>query len=212
MGVQLTDEMISGAIATQQKYGVPASITLGQIMLESGGSNQGGLSTLAFKYNNLFGVTKGSWTGETVYMTNKNGTDGKTYRVYSSVSESIEDHAKVLLNDRYTKYTSTASNYVEYAQGIAKGGYAEDTNYANKLISIISSNNLDQYDNGTYTGGTTSNLNKNTTKLGLVGTVVRIVMILLVVLLGIIFLGLSFNTLGINPVKSFNDKGDKKDE
>ena len=79
MGVTLTQEMIKGAQESEQKYGVPASVTLAQIMQESGGTNKGGLSTLAYKYNNLFGVTAGSsWSGQTVTMSNKAGTDTKT--------------------------------------------------------------------------------------------------------------------------------------
>ena len=34
MGVTLTQEMINGAIQAQEKYGVPASVTLAQIMQE----------------------------------------------------------------------------------------------------------------------------------------------------------------------------------
>lgn len=216
MSVQLTQEMIDGAIATQQQYGVPASITLGQIMLESGGKYEGGLSTLAYKYNNLFGMTKGSsWSGETIYMTNSNGTDGQTYRVYSSVTESIIDHGKVLTNDRYTKYTSNASNYEEYAKGIQQGGYATDPNYANKLISVIKSNNLDRYDTVQVTGSIgTINVSKQSVDLTLIGHVVRIVFILIVFMTGVVFLALSFQDLGldVSKVGKLLNKGGKKDD
>lgn len=155
MGVTLTQEMINGAKKTEKEYGVPASVTLGQIMLESGGSYSGGLSGLAYNYNNLFGVTAGSsWTGKTIYMTNKNGSDGHNYRVYNSVADSITDHAKVLQADRYTQYTSKATTVSEYVDGIAKGGYAEDKNYATKLKNIIKDNNLTQYDSGNIGAGT----------------------------------------------------------
>lgn len=155
MGVTLTQEMINGAKKTEKEYGVPASVTLGQIMLESGGSYSGGLSGLAYNYNNLFGVTAGSsWTGKTIYMTNKNGSDGHNYRVYNSVADSITDHAKVLQADRYTQYISKATTVSEYVDGIAKGGYAEDKNYATKLKNIIKDNNLTQYDSGNIGAGT----------------------------------------------------------
>lgn len=147
MGVKLTTEMIQAAQDTQNTSGVPASVTLAQIILESGGSNEGGLSDLAYKYKNLFGITKGdSWDGETITLSNKAGNDTKTYRVYNSFLESIADHAKVLLNERYRKYTRTATSVDDYVDGIAKGGYAEDPNYASKLKQIIKDHNLTAYD------------------------------------------------------------------
>lgn len=151
MSVKLTTEMIQSAQETERLYGVPASVTLGQLMLESGGSNKGGLSTLAYKYNNFFGVTAGSsWNGKTVSMSNKNGTDTQTYRVYESVYDSIKDHAEVLMNERYRKYTQNASTVREYVDGIAKGGYATDTSYADKVMSVIKSNNLTSYDSESW--------------------------------------------------------------
>lgn len=139
----LPSEVIRGAQFTETTYGVPASVTLAQWILES----NWGESLLSSKYNNYFGITAGSnWNGETVYMTNKNGTDGQTYRVYNNGFESIVDHAKILLADRYTQYTSTAKTLEEYVEGIKKGGYATDTNYVSKVMNIINSNNLTQYD------------------------------------------------------------------
>ena len=55
MAIQLTSEMIQAAQQNEKKYGVPASITLGQIILESSGSYEGGMSKLAAKAKNLFG-------------------------------------------------------------------------------------------------------------------------------------------------------------
>lgn len=155
MAVQLTQEMIQGALESQNKYGVPASITLGQIMLESGGSYNGGLSGLAYRAKNLFGIKAGSsWTGETVSMATKEEGSGGTYsttakfRKYNSFIDSILDHGKLLSGDRYQKYVKGVTNYKDYAVGIQKAGYATDSNYANKLIKIIEDNNLQQYDNG----------------------------------------------------------------
>lgn len=182
MSVKLTDEMIKGAQKTEKEYGVPASVTLGQIMLESGGSYEGGLSGLAYKYNNLFGVTAGSsWSGKTIYMSNKSGADGQNYRVYNSVTDSIVDHAKVLQSDRYTQYTATATTVDDYVDGIAKGGYATDSNYATKLKNIIAQNNLTQYDNGKLGTGTLSTSdNSNDENINLFGNIVVVVIVIIV--------------------------------
>lgn len=153
MSVQLTTEMITAAQDTEERFGIPASVTLGQLMLESAGSNEGGLSDLAYKYNNFFGITAGSsWTGETVQMTNKDGSDGQTYRVYKSVAASILDHAAVLLNERYTQYTKDATTVEQYVSGIANGGYATDPNYAQKVLKVIRDNNLTAYDGDSWQG------------------------------------------------------------
>lgn len=173
MSVYITNEMIKGAEDSQEKYGVPASITLAQIMLESSGDYAGGLSLLAKKYNNLFGITAGSsWKGETVVMSNSQGKDTQRYRVYESVMESIEDHGKLLATSHYTQYTKNAKDYEEYAKAIHKAGYATDPDYSSKLITIIKENKFNQYDSGEYSvsvedskdDGFVKNLAKNITK------------------------------------------------
>ena len=155
MGVQLTDEMIKGAQETEKKYGIPTSITLAQILQESGGSYAGGLSGLAFKAKNLFGI-KGTGTAGSVNMKTTEYANGKAYqtyanfRAYNSFAESIEDHAKVLTNSRYTQYTSNAKTLEEYAKGIQKGGYATDPNYADELMKQIINNGLFKHDLGEW--------------------------------------------------------------
>lgn len=150
MGVTLTPEMIAGAQLTQQKYGVPASVTLGQIMLESGGSYSGGLSGLAYNYNNLFGLKAGSsWQGRTVTLATNEASGPTTakFRVYDSIADSIDDHGKLLTKPIYTNKTSSATSLEEYVIGMSSV-YATDPNYASELLNIINTNNLTQYDNG----------------------------------------------------------------
>lgn len=159
MGVQLTQEMIQGAINTQTKYGVPASVTLAQILVESGGSYAGGLSGLAYNYKNLFGIKAGSsWTGKTVNLSTGETFNGQNvtiqddFRVYDSFEDSIEDHGKLLASSYYTKYTSKATNADEYAKAIHEAGYATDPSYSDTLISLMKQYNLYQYDSGKIGG------------------------------------------------------------
>lgn len=163
MGVSLTEEMIKGAQESEKKYGIPTSITLAQILQESGGSYSGGLSGLAYKAKNLFGMKGEGTAGSTYFPTTEYDSNGNAYKTnakfasYNSFSDSIDAHGKLLTNSRYTKYTSNATTLEEYANGIAKGGYATDPNYASSLISQIKNNNLTQYDLGDWkTGGTYS--------------------------------------------------------
>lgn len=231
MGVRLTKEMIEGAKYTEEMYGVPSSVTLAQIILESGGSYDGGLSGLAYNYNNLFGVTAGSsWNGETITLSNKAGNDTQTYRVYDSITESIIDHAIVLNKDRYTQYTSKAKNVNEYVVGIAKGGYATDPNYSDKVLNVISKNNLTAYDGVSWVGKSgniiptmsmdaptegsdkvkdflndaTAELqgNENGTNLKWWGDLIVVILCVLLIGLGIIFFLSAFN--GISKPPFFN--------
>lgn len=148
---------VADAQKLQDQTGIPASITLGQIILESSGSNAGGLSGLAADAHNLFGI-KGSGNAGSVYMpTNEYNSDGSSYstsaafRKYTDYYASMVDHAQLLSGDRYAQHLKSATSINDYANGILAGGYATDPNYANDLLGIISSHNLHQYDTGNFT-------------------------------------------------------------
>ena len=81
------------AIEQQIKYGIPASITLSQMAIESGM----GTNTLSTQYNNYFSIKKGgSWNGPVTYHLDDHSYK-EPFRVYGSVAESIEDHSKLLM-------------------------------------------------------------------------------------------------------------------
>lgn len=130
------------AIEQQIKYGIPASVTLAQMGLESGF----GTSSPARKSNNFFGVKVGNgWTGN--YDLYDDDRPNEKFRRYNNVMESIEDHSKVLMKDRYKNCRNFSStDYANWAKGIKQGGYATDPGYASKLISEIKAYGLDKYD------------------------------------------------------------------
>ncbi|MES5883193.1 glucosaminidase domain-containing protein [Bacillus cereus group sp. MG21] len=152
---------IADAQRIQKQTGIPASIILGQIIFESSGKYPGGLSGLAYNNKNLFGI-KGKGTAGTANMWSKEydagGNRVSGFRAYNSYAESINDHAKLLQNERYAKHLRNARSVEDFARGIKAGGYATDPNYANQLIGIIKSNGLTKYDDGryTFTGGEVS--------------------------------------------------------
>ncbi|MDQ6598453.1 glucosaminidase domain-containing protein [Bacillus salipaludis] len=125
----------------EQVTGVPASITLGQIILESSG-RYNGLSGLAYKAKNLFGI-KGTGTAGSVKVETTEYVKGEKIVViaefakYKTYYDSMLDHANLLLTPRYQKYLKDATNIVDYAHGIHDAGYATDPEYANKLLKII---------------------------------------------------------------------------
>lgn len=130
------------AIEQQKRYGIPASITLAQMGLESGF----GTSTPARRSNNFFGVKVGSsWTGAYDYYSDDRPNE--KFRRYNNVMESIEDHSKVLMKSRYSHCQNySPTDYVSWANGIKAGGYATDPAYASKLISEINKYGLGKYD------------------------------------------------------------------
>ena len=121
----------------QVEYGVPASITLAQGLLESAA----GRSYLATEANNHFGIKCHRWEGEGVMR------QGDCYRKYDSAQDSYLDHAKFLCMKRYQPLHELAvTDYKGWATGLRRLGYAEDPAYANLLIKLIEQYELYQYD------------------------------------------------------------------
>lgn len=147
---------VKDAQKLQEETGIPASITLAQIILESSGKFMGGLSGLAAQAKNLFGIKGEGPAGSVKMLTSEyqNGMYSPTYanfRKYNSYYESMVDHAKLLSTQRYAAVLKDAKSVNDYANGLQKAGYATDPNYANKLMGIIDKYNLHQYDKGNFT-------------------------------------------------------------
>jgi LysM repeat protein len=131
------------AVKHQQKYSIPASITLAQGILESGG----GQSVLARKSNNHFGIKCHSdWKGEKVY--HDDDLKNECFRKYKNVEDSYEDHALFLTKSvRYANlFKLDIKNYRSWAKGLQESGYATDQAYANRLIKLIEDYELYRYD------------------------------------------------------------------
>ena len=130
------------AMEQQQKYKIPASITLAQGLLESGA----GRSRLATEANNHFGIkTPGGWTGP--YILADDDRPKEKFRKYSSARESYEDHSHFLLKPRYKRlFTYSITDYKAWAKGLKACGYATNPVYAQSLIRIIEAYSLHQFD------------------------------------------------------------------
>ncbi len=131
------------AIDHMERYGIPASITLAQGILESDSGN----SHLSRSSNNHFGIKcKKNWEGERVY--HDDDEKGECFRAYPSVEDSYEDHAKFL--DSSPRYDSlfaySSSDYRSWARGLKAAGYATAPDYAERLIKIIEANKLYLFD------------------------------------------------------------------
>ena len=129
------------AIQQERKYNIPASITLAQALLESGG----GTSFLAKTANNHFGIKCTDWTGARAYKDAE--IPNECFRKYNSVADSYEDHSLFLTGrPRYERlFTYSKTDYRAWAKGLQDCGYATDKGYANKLINIIERYQLYSY-------------------------------------------------------------------
>lgn len=123
-------------------YGIPASITIAQGILES----SAGRGELTLKSNNHFGIKCNGWEGEKVY--HDDDTYQECFRKYKDPKYSFRDHS-LFLKDR-RRYSSLFNlkkdDYKGWAYGLKKAGYATDPRYPAKLISIIERYQLQRFD------------------------------------------------------------------
>lgn len=135
------DKYAEYAMEQMRRYGIPASVTLAQGIIESAE----GKSMLSRTANNHFGV-KGEFNGQ--YVRADDDKPNEKFKKYDNVGQSYEDHSKVLMGARYQKYTKNLSpdDYRGWAAGIKAGGYATAKNYVSTIVGVIEGANLQKYD------------------------------------------------------------------
>lgn len=130
------------AVEEMYRSGVPASITLAQGLLES----RSGLSDLALRSNNHFGIKCHNWAGAKIYYDDDKANE--CFRSYASVEDSFKDHSDFLrYRDRYKfLFDLDITDYKGWAYGLRKAGYATDPAYPTKLIRLIEEYGLYLFD------------------------------------------------------------------
>ncbi len=131
------------AIKEMRRYGVPASITLAQGILESGSGN----SRLAKKGRNHFGIKCTSdWHGRTI----REDDDKKDecFRKYRKAKHSYRDHSEFIATKKRYEFLFELDkrDYKAWAAGLKKAGYATNPNYPSLLINLIEKYDLEKYD------------------------------------------------------------------
>lgn len=130
------------AMEEQRRVGIPAAITLAQGIYETAA----GESELATQANNHFGIKcKKEWRGETFAHTDD--APNECFRKYKSAQESYIDHSNYLKQSvRYAElFDFEKTNYVAWAKGLKRCGYATNPAYAQKLIKMIEDYDLQQF-------------------------------------------------------------------
>ena len=131
------------AKGNMSQYGIPASITLAQGILESGA----GTAPLCRAANNHFGIKcHKEWTGDSVL--HDDDAAGECFRKYRDPAESFRDHSLFLTTrQRYSAlFKLDRDDYKGWAKGLRAAGYATDVKYPEKLIGIIERYQLQRFD------------------------------------------------------------------
>lgn len=133
------------AMEHQIKYGIPASLTLSQMMHES----SCGTSNLCKKSNNYFGIKityEGTPGVDFVYA--HDDKPGEKFKIYNSAEDSMQGHSRMLTGDLYKPHCGklSATDINGWITGIKKVGYATDPRYSKSLHEWIEAYNLTKYD------------------------------------------------------------------
>ena len=143
---QYAERYAAEAMEQMKRYGIPASVTLAQGILES----RNGQSELSQLGNNHFGVKASkSWLkngGD--YLVYTDDKPNEKFCKYATVGDSYEHHSKILKNNsRYSQcFKLSPDDYKGWTKGIERGGYATSGGYAASLQKIIEINGLQKYD------------------------------------------------------------------
>lgn len=133
------------AIEQQQKFGIPASVTLSQMAHES----QWGRSSLARRGLNFFGIKASkSWieSGKP-YSLHDDDRRGEAFCNYNTVEESVAHHSELLMSSRYKECRLfSPTDYHNWLMAIKRAGYATAKDYVQCCERIIRKYRLDRYD------------------------------------------------------------------
>lgn len=133
------------AIDEMHQFGIPASVSMAQGLIES----RCGESTLSVKNNNHFGLKCFSHNCKKGHCSNFTDDSHKDFfKKFGTATESWRAHSQLLAQGRYKSlHDLNKDNYEAWARGLQQLGYATDTEYATKLITIIEQYDLAELDN-----------------------------------------------------------------
>ncbi len=137
------DSFKQAAMQEMRVHGVPASITLGQGILESASGN----SKLSKECNNHFGIKcRKNWNGK--FCLADDDAKDECFRGYETAIESYRDHSLFLKgSSRYAPlFELNPTDYEGWANGLREAGYATNPAYGTILSNIIRKYRLTLYD------------------------------------------------------------------
>lgn len=145
---------VAAARAVRAEYGVPVSVTLGQLYLESGNGRSG----LARRWRNYFGIKCGPSgpgpiaTGCTPPLgtTEFYGADAvriaDRFRAYASPEASMRDYGRLVTSGRYAGTLAHRRDPAAFLAELARSGYATTPGYAGRVQAVIRHEGFGRYD------------------------------------------------------------------
>lgn len=126
------------AQAEQDKFGVPASITLAGALL----FGQAGEAAEAKSHQNFFALgCADGWSGPTARV------GGRCYRSYENAWTSFRDHSLYITSDRYALMTQfSETDYRRWAAGLEELGFNNTDDLAEQLLRTIDRYQLFRFD------------------------------------------------------------------
>lgn len=141
-------DAVRAAQAAERKWGVPASISLGQYQLESSGGRN-----MPRGSNNPFGMKARAGDPYVWAWTHEDDAQGRSYktrakfRVFDSLEQAFDEHARLLATAGVYRNARAATTINDYADRL-QGTYATDHGYAKALKGTIHARHFEDYDGG----------------------------------------------------------------
>lgn len=150
------------AQAGEREFGVPASIAMGQAILESGWGRSGltvwGGAYFGIKCTKTASPHQSGCVDQSSleYDAARNSrAEVSSFRTYASPAKSFADHGKFLRdNPRYAPAFATKDPRA-FVTAIHKAGYATDPDYPEQVMGLVEANDLTRFDMA-HSGGTTA--------------------------------------------------------
>jgi flagellar protein FlgJ len=127
-----------------QLLGVDPRHLIAQAALETNWGRNMPQDTTGRCSNNLFGIkASAGWSGSTVTSDTVEYQDGAAtntsaqFKAYATPAQSFQDYVALLRgNPRYSTALNTGSDVRAFANGLQRGGYATDPDYASKIAAV----------------------------------------------------------------------------
>lgn len=156
----ITLEMLNAALKEQAEHGYPASVTLAQIIAESGYGRYGpggeagqGLSGLAYNYKNLFGMKAPAGDKTPIGVVNMQTGEEVSgqqiqikagFLIFANYTDCIR-YRSGLIKRVYSDLVGGVTDPNTFARQLGKR-WATNSKYGETLIKIMVNSNLYQYD------------------------------------------------------------------
>jgi flagellar protein FlgJ len=135
----------AAAERTEAATGIPAEFLLAQAAHETGWGRRDIRHADGTPSHNLFGIKAGpGWRGAVAEITTTEYEGGLAqkvqarFRAYASPEAAFDDYARMITGSpRWREALARADDPRGFAQGLQRGGYATDPDYADKLTRVI---------------------------------------------------------------------------